>query len=130
MRKSRNHEGKITEHSKGLGTITADLVEKRAREIAVINGRRADKYNEADRQAAKEELLGALDPAPPETDIAAAEIVRPWGDPGASRGKRALKQLPDDEQRVAEKLVEEGLEEAEHDRMLAARPRKGRAKKS
>ena len=48
--------GKILHGTEGLGTVTAQMVEERAREIARSDGR--EEPNDLDRTRAREELTG------------------------------------------------------------------------
>src|SRR5215211_8924276 len=50
--------GKISVHGNGMGVPTPELVEKRAREIAMINEREPDEYTDADWDQAQRELSG------------------------------------------------------------------------
>src|SRR5882724_960737 len=58
MRKNPLNKGIIMENAAGIGTVTSDMVEARARELAAINGRRSSEPSEADYQQAKRELTG------------------------------------------------------------------------
>ena len=107
--------GKISVHGDGMGVPTAELVEKRAREIALINERNPDEFTDADWEQAQRELLGR------ET-VTAADDVENLTDrdsvPGES-GRRAGVAGEDDETLGAQ-LVEDGIEEAAHDQMVEA----------
>jgi hypothetical protein len=116
---SRIH-ARVERHSSGIGTVTPAMVERRAREIAAIDGRSAREVRDEDRATARAELLGnarPLDAEAPEDSINGAR--RPDGTPG-STGQHTENITPKDDQNTIE-LVEEGVEEAEHDQMLAAR---------
>lgn len=119
MKATETIKGRISGRFNGLGTVTPGMVEQRAREIALINGRAAEEFNEADLEEARAELTGAsaLDEQGEEESgpgaSTLADIV-----PGSVGHKNAPK-LPSDEQRVAEQLVQEGVDEAEHHSMLA-----------
>ena len=108
--------GKISVHGEGMGAPTTELVEKRAREIALINERNPDEYTDADWDQAEKELLGR------ETVTAVDEIVDSLSDrdsvPGET-GRRAGLAGEDDEMLGAQ-LVEGGIEEAAHDQMVEA----------
>ena len=111
--------GKISVHGNGVGAPTAELVEKRAREIALINERNPDEFTDADWDQAERELLGR------ETITAADdvdEVVDSLSErdevPGES-GRRAGLAGEDDEMLGAQ-LVEGGIEEAAHDQMVVA----------
>ncbi|MHA3772745.1 hypothetical protein ACXR0O_14520 [Verrucomicrobiota bacterium sgz303538] len=111
--------GKIIAGHNGLGTVTPEMVEERARELARMDGRTEPNGN--DRQRAHEELLG------PEPDVSGPEVVDPeiekvvtWDEAPEESGSRAPQVLPEDEANIAETLVQEGLEEAEHDQRLSS----------
>ena len=80
-----------------MGTVTPELVEQRAREIARIEGRSPEQVTEDDLQEARAELLG--------------ENTHPEEDEDRTLAGSGHK---------AEKLVADGVEEAAHDQMLAA----------
>jgi hypothetical protein len=118
MKESNIEEGRFTAQGHGLGTVTREMVQKRARELALISGR--EQVLDSDFQQAKRELTRE-DDLPPEPD---AEEKLPedsrWEPVLESVGKEAPKVPPFDEQTFAEKLVEEGVEDAEHDQMTRA----------
>jgi hypothetical protein len=119
MKASETIKGRISSRLSGLGTVTPEMVEQRAREIALINGRAAEEFTEADLDEALAEMTGAEgmqeqreeEPAPGAGNLRDAV-------PGTAGHKNAPK-LPSDEQRFAEQLVQEGVDEAEHHSMLA-----------
>jgi hypothetical protein len=112
--------GKIDLHGNGLGVPSPDTVEKRAREIAMIDERDPNQFTEADWRQAKNELLGLAGAHAPEVDD---EVEGEWSErddiPGAS-GHRAPRNGFDDEP-VGEELVTDGIAEAAHDQMVEAR---------
>jgi hypothetical protein len=118
MKKNRIEEGRFTEQGHGLGTVTREMVSKRARELALIGGR--EQVLESDFRQAKRELTREED-LPPEPNAAEnlTEDQR-WEPVAESVGKEAPKVPAPDEQTFAEKLVEEGVEDAEHDQMTRA----------
>lgn len=115
--KKRNQisEGKVAEHSRGLGTVTPEMVSQRAHEIALINSRPDDKPTPEDWQEAKSELTAGHTMHDPMEDVPASKR---WDPAPASRGVRAETVPADDEQTFAETLVEGGIEEAEHEHMV------------
>src|SRR6187549_1208969 len=58
--------GKISEHGHGIGAPSPEEVERRAREIAMIDERNPDEFTDADWTQARRELHGATVPLPPE----------------------------------------------------------------
>ncbi|HEY1790438.1 MAG TPA: hypothetical protein VGJ73_19985 [Verrucomicrobiae bacterium] len=97
--------------------VTSEMVEHRARELALIDGREANRVTASDRIQAKKELLGddSADAAMDDTGIAASGM----GAPPTSTGRRIEPQLPTDDE-TAIQTVQEGLDEAEHDEMVQA----------
>ena len=107
-------QGKITKTK-----ITSGMVEERARQLALIAGRTSKQVTGSDRRQAKRELLGAVHrktSVRPEEGLSGSQ----WGAPPTSSGHRVKPARLRDDQFTKE-LVEEGVEEAEHDQMVAAR---------
>src|SRR5215212_16043 len=115
MRKDQIEEGRISDHSKGLGTVTQEMVRARAREIALINGRSPDHLSPADFSQAKRELMGQNFVESPEDQIPASER---WNPVPGSTGHQGVSVPAHDEQTDSEKLIEEGVAEAEHEQMV------------
>ncbi len=115
--------GKISLHGNGMGVPSPEEVEKRAREIAMIDERNADEFTDADWNQAREELMGRLEiPPPPEETKQTAALTDDWYVAAPSRGHRAPRSgLDEEEETVGEQLVTDGVEEASHDQMLEAR---------
>ena len=109
-------EGKVTEHARALGTVTPEMVTQRAHEIALINRRPDDKPTPEDWQEAKRELTDAGHPShDPLEDL---PVSKRWDPVPGSPARQAKNMSADDEQTVAETLVEGGVEEAEHEQMV------------
>jgi len=113
MIKRRLHpRGRITKN-----IVTPGRVNKRARELALIAGRRPIRRTASDLRQAKQELVG--------DERANAAVDDPgitssgFGAPPVSHGRRVPKRLPTDDETEA-RTVEEGVNEAEHDEMLQA----------
>jgi len=118
MKENRVEQGRFTEQGHGLGTVTREMVLKRAKELAMISGR--DQILESDFALAKRELTREED-LPPEPDkIENLTEDERWEPVPESVGKEGPKVPAADEQTFAEKLVEEGIEDAEHDQMKRA----------
>jgi hypothetical protein len=102
---------KIVRGTEGVGTVTPQMIEDRAREIARGDGR--TQTNDLDRTRAREELTGGTSGSekPPTRE----EPGRDWGMPLVSSGEKAPTVRPEDEQNIPEKLIQEGIEEADHD---------------
>ena len=117
-------QGDLTENSVGLGTVTRKMVRERAVELAVIAGRSAPDVSKSDWEQAKRELTGQPDADPKTAVLEAAPESERWDPLPGSIGHQvpvAPSEDKDDEGRSDnEKLVEEGMAEAEHDQMLQA----------
>jgi hypothetical protein len=114
--------GKILRKTEGIGTVTPQLIEERAREIARSGGR--TRPNELDRTAAREEMTGATSNSekPPTRE----EPGRDWQMPLVSTGEKAPTVRPEDDENIPDKLVQEGVEEADHDQRLRSERTRGR----
>ncbi len=101
-----------------LGQASQAEIERRATELALSDGR--DAFTDADLARAAEELAGGSTPTvAPEADPATEEITA-WDEPPAQSGHRVPTVPLEDETSVAEQLVQDGIEEAEHDVRVAA----------
>src|SRR4051812_13102902 len=108
-------QGKITQHGGGVGTVTREMVQKRARELAISDGRSASEVTSSDWEQAKRELSGAAGSATVQDDVEEATSSMEWDPAPGTIGQRAGTQEVDDEQTFAEQLTQEGVEEADHD---------------
>ncbi len=117
MKTAQAQSGKISDHFGGLGTVTRQMVEQRARELAVINGREARDFTESDWVQAKHEMIGDQDQEEIQEEEPIAALTR-WDEEPGTSGHHVENNSPPDEQTVAERLVHEGVEEANHDQML------------
>ena len=120
--RSHSPHGKINLHGNGLGVPSPEMVEKRAREIAMIDERNPDEFTETDWHQAKNELTGVEGSHAPE--------VGDDMDDETKRTRRSDRALPVIARRttvrgrriiVGEELVSGGIEEAAHDQMVEAR---------
>ena len=118
MKENRIEEGRFTEQGHGLGTVTREMVRKRARELALISGR--EQVLDTDLEQAQRELTREEHLTPEPTPAENLPEDRRWEPVPESAGKEAPKVPAPDEQTFAEKLVEEGVEDAEHDQMTRA----------
>jgi hypothetical protein len=119
--RSHSPHGKITVHGDGLGVPSPGLVEKRAREIALIDERNPDEFTDADWEQAKNELTGVEPAHQPETDDEIADELSERDDVAGSSGHQVPNNGFDDDNNVGEELVAGGIEEAAHDQMVEAR---------
>jgi hypothetical protein len=113
-------EGRFSRQGQGLGTVTEEMVWQRAREIALINGRTPQNVLDSDVDEARRELTGEERLAPQQTKAEELAEDKRWDAVPESTGKRAPQVPASDEQTFAEKLVQEGVSEAEHDQMVQA----------
>lgn len=122
----KNARHKFLLHGKGTGELTDEIVEDRAREITLIRGRPADRVTEEDRAEAWAELQGELLPAATDSDgESAGALTRDPSEPVSVPGRQVPNRAEDDSTAI-ERLASEGVEEAQHDQMLAARQREHR----
>jgi hypothetical protein len=111
----------LTENSAGLGTVTSKMVRERAVELAVINGRSQQDVSKSDLEQAKRELTGEPDADPKEAVLGSAPESERWDPIPGSAGSKAPVAPGEDEDEEGrsdnQRLVEEGIEGAEHDQM-------------
>lgn len=107
-------KGKIIRGTEGVGTVTLQMIEERAREIARSDGR--NRPNDLDRSNAREELAGATSGS--EKAPTHEEAGRDWEMPLVSTGQKAPTVRPEDDQNIPEELIQEGVEEADHDQRV------------
>jgi len=110
MKVNRPLSAKILVGSKGLGLPDPDLVEKRAWEVAAIQAHEIP--NSADWDEAKRELHGRSTEGGVEGPLIEDPSLPPGFQPQSGNG---------DDPNLGEELYREGMEEAEHERMLLAR---------
>jgi hypothetical protein len=115
MMNETHSKAKIVRGIEGLGTITPQMIEERAREIARSDGR--SQPNDLDRSSAREELTGAGSEKIPTRE----EPGRDWEMPLVSTGEKAPTVRPEDDQNIPEELILEGVEEADHDQRVSSK---------
>jgi hypothetical protein len=120
MKENDIEAGRFTQHGKGLGTVTKAMVRARARELALIAGRPEHQILQSDLDEAKRELTGGETLVPSSTPAEELEEDSRWLPVAESTGHQAPTVPAPDEQTFAEKLVEEGIEDAEQDQMVEA----------
>ena len=113
--------GKISVHGDGMGAPTPEIIEKRAREIALIAERNPDEFTDADWEQARRELMGPTDPRSPEEVEHSDDMRDEWEVTPNAVGGRAPRAGLDDDETLGAHLVDDGREEAAHDQMLEAR---------
>lgn len=120
MKQNRIDEGRLSDRGKGLGTVTYEMVMRRAREIAIINGRSAQNVLDSDIDEALAEMEGKDEMVPEATAEENLTEDQRWDPVPASEGTQAPTIPASDEQTVAEKLYDEGVADAEHDQEIKA----------
>jgi hypothetical protein len=124
MKKNPLNKGIIMENAAGIGTVTSEMVEARARELAAINSRPSSEPSEADYQQAKRELTGDAETDPQEESSESIPDSEGWDPVAGSTGRQAADSLGEDEdaegRSEAAQMFEEGVTEAEHDQMRQA----------
>jgi hypothetical protein len=124
MKINPQDEGSIIIHSTGIGTVTHKMVQERAVELAIIDGRSAKEVSKIDWEMARRELTGNPNLDPKETLLESAPESERWNPLPGSTGNAvpAISSDGEDEEgrSVGEILVDEGVREADHDQMLKA----------
>ena len=124
MNKNPLNKGIITENAVGIGTVTPEMVEARARELAMIAGRVPPEPSEFDYEQAQRELTGGMEMDEEEMALESVAESERWGPVSGSTGHQTQDSLGEDEnsegRSESAQLVEEGIKEAEHDQMLQA----------
>lgn len=124
MDKNPLNKGVIAKNFVGVGTVTRDMVHARARELALISGRTNGDVSQSDYEQAKRELTGGADIDGQEAQLEAIPESKRWDPVPGSVGRQMPESPSEDEDEEgrseSEQLVEEGVNEAEHDQMLQA----------
>src|SRR6478609_2227609 len=113
--------GKIELPGNGIGVPSPEMVEKRAREIAMIDERNPDEFTEEDWRQAKNELTGTEAAHAPEVADEVDNQLSERDDIPGESGHRSPRNGFEEEDSVGEELVTGGINEAAHDQMLQAR---------
>ena len=98
--------------------VTEEMVRQRAVELALINGRPPGQVLDSDLREACRELTGEETLVPSPTPAEELTEDQRWEPVPESTGNKAPVTPASDEQTFAEKLVQEGLEDAEQDNMI------------
>lgn len=124
MNRNPLSKGILIENGCGIGTITPDMVESRARELAAIAGRVRGQASEVDYEQAQRELTGESYIDIEEELLESMPESERWDPVPGSMGHRAPESFGEDEdsegRSESAQLFEEGIKEAEHDQMLQA----------
>ena len=124
MKTNPRKEGALTENSAGIGTVTRQMVTKRAVQLAAINGRSAKDVSKSDWEQAKQELTGNADSNLKEEVLESAPESERWNPASGSTGSKVPAAPGEDEDEEGrsdnERLVDEGIAEAEYDQTRQA----------
>jgi hypothetical protein len=119
-------DGVLTKNSAGIGTVTREMVKQRAIELAIINGRSAQDVSKADWEQAKQELTGKPDTDAKEEMLESMPESERWDPVAGSTGGKVSATPSEDEDDEGrsdnERLVDEGVAEAEQDHRRQATP--------
>ena len=122
MKENKPSSGKIELHGNGMEVPPPKDIERRAREIAMIDERDPDEFTDADWSRAREELMGSENNEPPEETADDSKVTAEWQVTPSDRGHRIPRPgVEEDEETLGEHLVSDGREEAARDQMLEAR---------
>ena len=119
MSTMKQQSAKIIHHSEGMGMPCAETVRQRARELAQIDGR--EEFNEGDWADAKLELHGGHEPNDTNGEMNITEMISGHDMIACSMGHHVANVGMDDQENMASELIAEGMDEAVHEQMLAAR---------
>jgi hypothetical protein len=125
MKNNPLKDGVISENSAGLGTVTRQMVQARAAELAIIDGHLSHDATASHFAQAKRELTGGPDADPKEARLEAAPEAERWDPvPGSTGHKVPVAPSADEDEEGRsdnERLVDEGIAEAELDQENQAR---------
>lgn len=117
-------KGVLTENSAGIGAVTRKMVRDRAAELALIDGHREGDVSKSEKEQARRELTGGPDTDPKDAILESAPESERWNPlPGSAGGKASVAPSEDEDEEGRsdnERLVNEGIAEAEHDQMRQA----------
>jgi hypothetical protein len=118
------NKGVLTENFIGIGPVTRAMVHARARELALIAGHAAPHVSQSDYEQAKRELTGGADIDRQEALLESMPETKRWDPVPGSTGRQVPDSPSEDEddegRSESEQLVDQGVQEAEHDQMLQA----------
>src|SRR3954451_15621136 len=88
MTENKPSSGKISLHGNGMGIPGPEDIERRAREIAMIDERNPDDFTDADWSRARQELMGVENNDAPEENDKTIKMEREWEITPDDRGRR------------------------------------------
>ncbi|HXX41522.1 MAG TPA: hypothetical protein VEI58_04575, partial [Chthoniobacterales bacterium] len=110
-RQQQPSAGKISLHGNGMGVPSPEDIERRAREIAMIDERDPKDFTEADWAQARRELSGEVSTPPPEEDDKTIRLEEEWEVTPDDRGHRVPRPgIEEDEETLGGQLVTDGVE--------------------
>src|SRR5437868_13382963 len=117
--------GKISVHGDGVGAPTPEMIERRVREIALIDERSPDDFTDADWEQARQELMGVSHTNAPEEIGGGPEVSEDEHEivPESLAHRAPRPGFDEDDETLGQSLVSGGLEEDAHDQMLEPRRR-------
>jgi len=119
MKENPLKDGAVTANSVGLGTVTPEMVQRRAIELAISKGRTEQNVLKTDWEQAKRELTGGSDVDPKQAALEAAPESERWDPLPGSTGYKRVPTPSEDEDAEGrsdnQRLVEEGITAAEDD---------------
>ena len=110
---------KIMQHAQGLGAPNAEQVRRRALELAFIAGR--DEFSEEDWREAKRELHGGHGHSVSDDEAEMVSLISERDMIVTDLGHHVENIGLENADSLAEELIAEGMDEAVHEQMLAAR---------
>jgi hypothetical protein len=124
MKKNPLKDGVISENSAGVGTVTRQMVQARAAELAIIDGHLSHDATASHFAQAKRELTGVQDEDPKDAILESAPESERWDPlPGSTGGKARVAPSEDEDEEGRsdnERLVEGGIAEAEIEQSFEA----------
>ena len=124
MKKNPLKDGVISENSAGVGTVTRQMVQARAAELAIIDGHLSHDATASQFAQAKRELTGVQDEDPKDAILESAPESERWDPlPGSTGGKARVAPSEDEDEEGRsdnERLVEGGIAEAEIEQSFEA----------
>ncbi len=111
-------------HGAGVGTISEEMIRERASELAVIDGRAHEEVSQDDWDEAEQELTNGSGGITNLESLDSSPDSAGWNPIPRSAGQETAVEFDDNEDQdgrsVETRLVESGVEEADHDQKLAA----------
>ncbi|HEY5078733.1 MAG TPA: hypothetical protein VII43_02755 [Opitutaceae bacterium] len=125
MPKNPVNKGMIARNTEGIGAVNRAMINKRAKELALMSGRIPPVVSDADYEQAERELSGGPELDRKEELIEALPESERWDPVPGSKGVQPPEVPNEDEddeegRNESAQLIEDGVHEAEHDQMLEA----------